>query len=143
MFTDSVVFLQKAALLHPTEAAVLLLKRGADDAVRPNDWDFPGGNVAWGELHHDALLREVDEEVGLHVVDYRPLKVMTEFDEEANVYVLYVIYMCRPASSTVRLGSEHSEFCWLTAQELEGLNPRSMYVTLALEALAGVPLRSA
>ena len=143
MFTDSVVFLQKAALLHPTEAAVLLLKRNADDAVRPGDWDFPGGNVAWGELHHDALLREVGEEVGLGVVDYKPLKIMTKFDEEADVYVLYIIYVCRPTSSAVRLGGEHGEFNWFTARELEGLNSRSLYVTLALEALAEAASRPA
>ena len=136
MFTDAIVFLQKAAVLHPEKDAVLLLRRSAADPVRPNDWDFPGGNVEWGELHDAALFREIAEEVGLSVVTYSPLKIMTKFDAEADVYVLYIIYTCKPNSPNVRLSGEHSEFRWFTEQELKRLEPRSMYVALALEALA-------
>ena len=136
MFTASVVFLQKVAVLHPTKAAVLLLRRSTDDLVRPNDWDFPGGNVEWGELHDSALRREVYEEVGLSVADYAPLKVMTKFDEKANVYILHLIYTCKPTSAEVRLGGEHSEFCWFTEPELRQVALQSMYLSLALEALS-------
>ena len=114
----------------------MLLRRSADDPVRPNDWDFPGGNVEWGELHEEALRREVVEEAGLPVSDLSPLKVMTKFGEEANVYVLHIIYTCKSDASSVRLSGEHSGFRWLTEQELRLVEPQSLYITLALEALA-------
>ncbi len=51
MFAKGFRFIQKAAVFHPDEARVLLLRRAAEDSYRPGDWDFPGGNVERGELH--------------------------------------------------------------------------------------------
>ena len=134
MFTDSVVFLQKAAVFHPTQPKVLFLKRSNEDKVRPGEWDFPGGNVEWGELHEDALRRELFEEVGLSIDTYEPFKVITRFDQEANIYVLYIVYTCT-LTLEVSLGSEHSAARWFGEAELVDTVPKTLYTDLALEAL--------
>ena len=134
MFTESIRFLQKVAIFHPDSPEVLLLKRGADDSFRPGDWDFPGGNVEWGELHGEALTREVFEETGLNLEHFTPLEVSSLFDAEENVYVLHIIYTCRATSATITLSREHETYSWFSQGELETL-PRSTYVTLGLGAL--------
>ena len=134
MFTEAVRFLQKVAIFHPTDAKVLLLKRSTDDSFRPGDWDFPGGNVEWRELHKVALTREVFEETGLQLEHFTPLEVSSLFDAEENVYVLHIIYTCRSASATVTLSREHQVYGWFSRGDLEAL-PSSRYVTLGLGAL--------
>ena len=134
MFTEAIRFLQKVAIFHPDSPKVLLLKRSADDSFKPGDWDFPGGNVEWGELHEVALTREVFEEIGLKLEQFTPLKVSSLFDAEENVYVLHIIYTCRSASATITLSREHESYGWFGQGELETL-PSSRYVTLGLGAL--------
>ena len=135
MFTDAVRFLQKAEVFHPEKPSILLLKRSAKDTYRPGAWDFPGGNVEWGELHGEALAREVLEETGLRVEQFTPLKVMSAFDPGENVYILHIIYTCKAVSTDVVLSSEHDTYGWFGKPELETLPSSSMYVALGLEAL--------
>ena len=42
MFTDDVVFFQKAVMFHPHTDQFLVLKRSSDGRS-PNIWDLPGG----------------------------------------------------------------------------------------------------
>ena len=45
---------------------VLVLRRRRDGPL-PNQWEFPGGKVEFGEHPWDALRRELREELNLHV----------------------------------------------------------------------------
>lgn len=133
MFIPGFRFIQKAAVIHPDEARVLLLRRADDDSYRPGDWDFPGGNVERGELHGAALTREILEETGLSVSTFRPLKVISHLDPDGT-YVLHIVYTCSAETPAVILSGEHSEHGWFGRAELEALE-HSRYVAWALEAL--------
>lgn len=49
-----------------------LLARRPEGKVYAGYWEFPGGKVEPGETMHDALLRELQEELGITVTQARP-----------------------------------------------------------------------
>jgi 8-oxo-dGTP diphosphatase len=53
------------ALVH--DDRVLLVHRRPDKHAYPDVWDLPGGLVEPGESDLDALVRELHEELGVHV----------------------------------------------------------------------------
>jgi 8-oxo-dGTP diphosphatase len=55
-----------AGLLFDAEGRVLIAERPAGK-VLAGRWEFPGGKVATGEAAHDALVRELQEELGVTV----------------------------------------------------------------------------
>jgi nucleoside triphosphatase len=114
MFTDKVNFLQKAVVFHPTEAVFLLLKRSSKDSKRPNQWDLPGGNVIFGEIHLESIRREVREETALDIEDVQIVQVATGFDREHSLYHLFIGYKCRAKTTQVNVGAEHEQFEWVT-----------------------------
>ena len=52
----------KAMLLRGTN--VLLARRSSGRRNYPDRWSFPGGHVETGEALDDALMRELQEEIG-------------------------------------------------------------------------------
>jgi 8-oxo-dGTP diphosphatase len=120
MFTDRINFLQKAVIFHPLESTLLILRRRSDSTVRPGEWDLPGGNVIFGEIHLEAIQREIREETGLVVSDLQIAQVATGFNKERQLYHIFMGYSCKAESVQVRL-SEHEGCRWVTRQEAQEL----------------------
>jgi 8-oxo-dGTP diphosphatase len=55
-----------AAVLQRPDGSFLLAQRPADK-IWAGYWEFPGGKVEAGESEHDALVRELREELGIEV----------------------------------------------------------------------------
>jgi 8-oxo-dGTP diphosphatase len=60
-----------AAILHRGDGKVLLAQR-LPGTPYAGFWEFPGGKLEPGESAHDALLRELDEELGIVVTRAAP-----------------------------------------------------------------------
>lgn len=52
-----------------TDGRIFLQQRRHDDRHAPLMWETPGGKVEPGETDHDALRRELREELGIRAVD--------------------------------------------------------------------------
>ena len=131
MFSDDIKFLQKAIILHPDrDKKFLALKRSADSFSRPNDWDLPGGNVLFADLHEDSLRKEIREEAGLEVGDFTPVQVITSYDAIENIYRIFNGFVCRATTAEITLSEEHVEYRWLTKEEFVGLKPATFLVDL-------------
>jgi ADP-ribose pyrophosphatase YjhB (NUDIX family) len=134
MFTDKVNFLQKAVIFHPTEPVFLILKRSGKDSKRPNEWDLPGGNVIFGEVHLESIQREIREETALGVDDLQIVQVATGFDREQMLYHLFMGYQCRAKTTHVNLGTEHEQFEWVSKDIARSLL-RSSYLLELIDNL--------
>ena len=72
-----------AVILRP-DGSFLLGQRAAD-TFYPGYWEFPGGKVEPGETPHDALLRELHEELEIEVLHATPWIVREHQYEHAHV----------------------------------------------------------
>ncbi|MFP5304955.1 MAG: Nudix family hydrolase [Gammaproteobacteria bacterium] len=59
-------------VLQRASGEVLLAQR-PDGKIAAGWWEFPGGKIEDGEAPRAALLRELEEELGVHIEDARPL----------------------------------------------------------------------
>lgn len=65
--------LQVAVAVIENGSGEILLSRRAPHVHQANRWEFPGGKAEPGEGRLDALIREIDEELGIRIVKARPL----------------------------------------------------------------------
>ncbi len=114
------------AVVQNEAGEYLICKKPVTRGVFPGQWALPGGGIEEGEHMLDALRREVREEVGLEVSDIRPLffkdgehpKLYPD-GSVANVYMIFLNFLCRKASQQVMLGDEFEEHRWVKKEELK------------------------
>ncbi len=98
---------------------ILVLRKSRDDPVSGNRWEFPGGRIELGETPEQCLLREVKEETGLEIEIIKPIKAWTFFPFTNNeTQLVGVTFLCRHISGEVKLTEEHTEFKWLSPEEI-------------------------
>jgi 8-oxo-dGTP diphosphatase len=73
-----------AAVITRPDGSFLLGQR-APDTFYPGYWEFPGGKVEPGETPRDALVRELDEELGMQVEVAYPWITREHVYEHAHV----------------------------------------------------------
>tara|TARA_Y100000034_G_scaffold130512_1_gene189165 strand:- start:2049 stop:2468 length:420 start_codon:yes stop_codon:yes gene_type:complete len=88
---------------------VLLLKRSVNSNWMPKKWALPGGHIEKGESPKDAAVREAKEETNLDVDSVHELK------EQEQV----MMYYSSSQSGTVKLDSEHTDWAWVSYDELD------------------------
>src|SRR5690606_17279296 len=96
-------------------------------------WEFPGGKAAAGETPTAALRRELDEELGIEVLEAEPfMELVHEYpDRRVTLDVWRVLrYAGEPH------GRERQELRWVTVEELQhiGLLPADEPILAALRA---------
>ncbi|MBI3987087.1 MAG: (deoxy)nucleoside triphosphate pyrophosphohydrolase [Lentisphaerae bacterium] len=86
---------------------------------RPLKWEFPGGKVEKGEAGDRALIREIDEELGLIVRPFKRLKICRH--RYADIGIALIPWLCRIEQGRLRL-TEHQAYRWLAPSGLSTLD---------------------
>jgi 8-oxo-dGTP diphosphatase len=108
-----------AAALVDSDRQVLLQRRAPGRAMA-GLWEFPGGKVEDGERPEDALVRELEEELGI-VVDPAALSPAAFASaDNAGRHMLLLLYLCRDWQGEPR-ALDASELRWLRPAGMAGL----------------------
>ena len=100
--------------IHQGEHQVLFAQRPPGKAYA-GYWEFPGGKVEAGESVIDALIREIDEELGLHIRSATLWQSERFSYEHAHVELNF----CRtPDWSGEPRGREGQAFAWQSANAI-------------------------
>lgn len=103
---------QKAIIYDPASKKFLLAKFSKEVSEK-EEWSFFGGRIDIGENAPDALAREILEEAG--DIEY-------EIGEVVAAHVdgrCRIGYLVTYKGGEIVLSEEHSEYTWLTAEEIE------------------------
>jgi len=105
-----------ACALVDEDNRVLIAKR-PDDRHMGGLWEFPGGKVDRDELPEDALIRELEEELGIDVTRscLAPLTFASHGYEE--FHLLMPLYICRIWEGDV-VAKEGQELAWVRPSRL-------------------------
>jgi 8-oxo-dGTP pyrophosphatase MutT (NUDIX family) len=109
-----------AVIWSPKMEQYLLLRRADDKDFAPGTWECVTGRVDQGEGFEDALHREAQEELGVdvqvqHILGTSHFYRGAQTPENELVGVIYLCSLADPEQ--VRISDEHSEFCWLPAEQ--------------------------
>ena len=105
-----------ACALLDQAGAVLIAKR-PEGRPLAGLWEFPGGKVEPGEEPEEALIRELNEELGIEVAK-RDLKPFT-FASHAypDFHLLMPVYLCRQWRGSIA-AHEGQELLWVKPDSL-------------------------
>ncbi|WP_372743325.1 8-oxo-dGTP diphosphatase MutT [Neptunomonas sp.] len=104
-----------AAVIEDGLGNVFLAKR-PDDKHQGGLWEFPGGKVESGESPAAALIRELDEEVGIQVTESQPLIQVPYHYADKSVFL--DVFRVTAFTGTA-WGKEGQEVCWVPVNELD------------------------
>jgi 8-oxo-dGTP diphosphatase len=103
-----------AAVIRDEEDRVLLTQR-PEDRHMGGLWEFPGGKIDDGEAPGEALMRELDEELGIEIEVQRPMTFAVH--EEPGLRILLLFYGARIVRGKPR-GLDGQTVKWVAVTEL-------------------------
>ena len=111
----SVILVVAAALIDP-DGRMLIAQRPPGKAMA-GLWEFPGGKWEPGETPEQALVRELDEELGISVRE--PCLAPFTFASHAycEFHLLMPLYVCRRWDGTP-VAREHRAIKWVRPRDL-------------------------
>jgi 8-oxo-dGTP diphosphatase len=117
----------KGIIFH--QGKMLIVKRSDDDEFGASTWEFVGGKVEFDEELEAALIRETKEETGIDIsVD--KLLYATSFQTNPFRKVILLKYKCKSKSNNVMISHEHSDYRWVTSEELRQYLPSHIMADL-------------
>lgn len=110
------ILLVVACALVDADRRVLIAQRPAGKSLE-NLWEFPGGKVEPGETPEAALIRELEEELGVSTKQscLAPLSFVSHAYE--NFHLLMPLYVCRKWQGLPQ-AREHQALKWVRPQAL-------------------------
>ena len=107
------------------DGRVLLVHRSPSRRWYPAVWDLPGGHVEQGESCREALVRKLDEELGVQVVedDCKAVSTLRLTAGDGAGELELSIWSVRQWLSTPvnRCLDEHDRLAWCSADDLAAL----------------------
>lgn len=89
---------------------LILLAQRPSHADQPGLWEFPGGKIERGESQPVALIRELQEELGIHA---QPAAYVASHQREVSGRVIHLHAWHVSAFDGEMIAHEHSQLVWV------------------------------
>jgi len=100
------------------QGRILLARRSADRSFYPGVWDVVGGHCEGNETPTAALIRELEEEIGVRAVAFEQIATLEEPRPVEHGEAKYHIFAVTAWTGEPRLlNAEHSELRWLSLDQ--------------------------
>lgn len=109
--------IEVVAAIIKRDDKILATQRGTGEFK--GGWEFPGGKIEQGESTHNALVREIMEELDT-TIQVNELFDIVEYDYP-NFHLTMHCYWCEIKSGNLIL-KEHQDAKWLTKEELDSVD---------------------
>lgn len=106
-----------AAALIDAQGRVLLAQRPEGKAMA-GLWEFPGGKVGKGEIPEFALMRELEEELGIETRPSCYLPIGFASHSYESFHLLMPLFACRAWKGEIT-AREHSALAWVKPQDMD------------------------
>ena len=83
----------------------------------PLKWEFPGGKIKNDETNEEALIREINEELSINIINYEELISYNFFYKDLNKKVFIYFYLVNNFSGKV-LNNFHKELKWIEIKDI-------------------------
>lgn len=132
MESFSTVMVVVALALIDAKGRVLVQQRPADKQ-HGGLWEFPGGKVEAGESCEQAIVREIDEELGLTVKASAlfPISFANQVASPGGRSIVLLLYGAREWSGVAVALEPGSAVLWVDAQQMLALSMPPLDVPLA------------
>jgi len=97
---------------------ILACKR-APEQIMAGYWEFPGGKVDSGETQLGALIRELDEELGINIEMATPIDTIIH---DYGSMIVHITFFSGSFTGQELNPSVHDECRWVSASEAKSLN---------------------
>ena len=97
----------------------IFLTKRSKSAHQGGKWEFPGGKVENNESVHQALHRELTEEVGIDILAGQPLmEISHDYEDKCVLLEVFIVdnYLGEPSAQ------EGQEAGWFTLEQLSRLD---------------------
>lgn len=111
------------ALIRNKKGQILLLNTNLKTFAGPIEphWDLPGGRIHKGESIEQALLREVEEEIGvknIKIIKFLDASISKIRITKKDYGLILFTYLCKIGSQQIKLtADEHTEFRWCNPKQ--------------------------
>lgn len=120
------------ALLKNSRGEFLLLKRSKTYAGIGGRWDVPGGRITPGKTLMNNLAREIKEETGLTFTGKPKLLGAQDILRVPGRHVVRLTYAIERVKGNIKLSEEHTDFKWVSSQELKNIKGLDAYIKILL-----------
>jgi 8-oxo-dGTP diphosphatase len=110
------IVLVVACALVDVDGRVLICKRPQGKSLA-GLWEFPGGKVEAGETPEAALIREMDEELGITITQSCLAPFVFASHTYETFHLMMPLYLCRRWSGVV-VAKEHEALAWVKPNAL-------------------------
>ena len=83
----------------------------------PLKWEFPGGKIKNDETNEEALMREINEELSINIINYEELISYNFNYKDLNKKVFIYFYLVNNFSGKV-LNNFHKELKWIEIKDI-------------------------